>query len=261
MKNLIIVLLFIFTLFIALPANAQTVTPGSSTLRTSKMLKPSGAVQETRKIVSGNLNQRTISEIDRQISLLQALVPKVDGLTHLTPEERSTLSTQIQTEITNLQTLKSRVEGVSEDAALKTNIKNVLSAHKNFSFYIPQIRLLMAAESIDSTANRILETAKKIEKRIDTQDAADTAEITPLLENMQAKANNAKAQSNAITAAVSPLTASSFPASKATLQSAQTKLKTGMTDIRSALKDLKEVLQLLKKTDIAGTSTPTLEDR
>lgn len=260
MKFLTISLLFILTLLVVKPISAQTTTPGSSTLRTNRAVKPSGTAQETRKIMSGNLTQRTISEIDRQISLLQALVPKVDGLTHLTPAERSTLSTQIQTEITNLQTLKSRVEGVSNEAALKTNIKSVLSSHKNFSFYIPQIRLLAAAEAMDSVANRMLETAKKIEERVQNMEDTDTTEITSLLENMKAKLNNAKAQSNAITAAVSPLESTNFPANRVTLQSAQAKLKTGMTDIRSAVKDLKEILKMLKEMGETTALTPTISE-
>ncbi len=205
---------------------------------------------------SGTLKDRAISEIDRQIKILQELSTKIPNLTQLTADEQSTISTQIQTEITNLQTLKTQVGANTNDATLKTTIKSILSSYKNFSLYAPQVRLLVAAEAMDAMANRILEVGKKIEARIAGSDSEYATKVSQILENMNAKLNNAKAQSNAITAAISPLTPTGN--NKSTLQSAHTKLKTGMADIRSALKDLKEILQILKENRNAEDITPTI---
>ncbi len=245
-----------FVLFAAVSSSyAQGLGNSRPATQTNQLSRP---LTDT---TSGTLAQRATSEIDRQISSLQSLTPKVDTLTHLTPAERATVSTQVQTEITNLQTLKSRISGNTEEANVKANIKSILDSHKNFSFYMPQVRLLIAAEAMDALSNRMLEVSKKIEVRLESLDTKDSAAITPLLENMKAKLNNAKAQSNAITAAVSPLQSTNFPANKATLQSAQTKLKTGMGDIRSALQDLKEILKMLreKTPEKAELSTPSTQ--
>ncbi|MBP7832535.1 MAG: hypothetical protein KA035_02070 [Candidatus Levybacteria bacterium] len=260
MKLAVTIGLFVLMLAFASTSHAQGLgNARPAKQQTNQLVKPLSATNSAnaRTTATGNLAQRTISEIDRQITILQELASKVDSLTHLTPTERSTLSTQIQTEITNLQTLKTRISGNSEETNVKTNIKSVLDSHKKFSFFMPQIRLLIAAESMDAIANRMLAAAQKIETRLDSMESENTAEITTLLENMKAKLNNAKAQSNAIIAAVSPLESTNFPANKTTLQSAQAKLKSGMADIRSALKDLKEILQMLKEMGSAENITPT----
>lgn len=260
MKLSTIIGILILTLAFSGSSHAQGLgnsRPANQINQIAKPLTGTNSANVKKTTNAGNLAQRAISEIDRQIAVLQALSSKVDSLTHLTPTERSTISTQIQTEITNLQTLKARISGNSEETNVRTNIKSILDSHKKFSFFMPQVRLLMAAESMDAIANRMLEAAQKIETRLETLDSTDTAKITALLGNMKAKLNNAKAQSNAITAAVSPLESTNFPANKATLQSAQSKLKTGMTDIRSALKDLKEILQMLKEMGSAENITPT----
>lgn len=228
-------------------------SPGSKAMRPQTASK---AADLRQMVNSGTLKGRATGEIDRQIKILQELLTKVPTLTHLTTEEQSTISTQIQTEITNLQTIKSQTSATANETTLKTNIRSILASHKNFSFYAQQVRLLIAAEAMDAMANRMLEAGKKIEARIAGADSEYAAQVTPLLENMNAKLNNAKAQSNSITAAISAVTPTS---NRTVLQSAHTKLKTGMADIRSALKDLKDILKILQDKDSKDIATPSAE--
>lgn len=261
--SLVIIILCAVSLIYPLGADAHegyTEHPHPEQTKTLRAMASNSAALKsaTTKVLSSTRKQRVLSEIDRRIALLNEAAKKVDGLTHITPTEKSTLLNQIQTSITSLQTLKTNINGSVTDANLAADISTLVITHKNFSVALPQIRLLIAAELMDTIANRMLEIVKKIEVRVATANSAgeNTTTTTNLILNLKAKLADVKAQSNSITASITPL-ASDSETSRATLKTAQGKLKIGMQNLRSASQDLKVILQDLKNITSKGTKSAT----
>lgn len=261
MKKIFVICILLIILFPSV-ASAQTTNlrmqpPAKTTLKAKA--SDSAALNSVRTLAnSKGRRAQVIAEIDRRIALLSESSKKVDSLTQITPTEKSTLLTKIQTATTNLQTLKSTVSANSDDASLPTDIQSLVSTHKDFSIVLPEARLLFAAELMDAIANKMLEVVKKIETRTATLEigGTKTTAITPLILNLKAKLADVKAQSNAITAAVTPLSTSTTP-NKSVLTAAQAKLKTGMQGLRSATVDLRAILKELKAIVPNTTTTGT----
>lgn len=239
-------------------SHAQNNTGTTPPLKTLRAAASEAAMmrQSTISTTGKNRKARALAEIDRRIMLLSEASKKVDSLTHITATEKSTLTTRIQTAITNLQTLKTTISNNNDDATLATNIQSLLNTHKDFSMILPEARILIAAELMDAIANKMLEVVKKIEVRTAVIKAAGekTASIDPLILNLKAELANIKAQSNSITAAVTPLSAGDTT-NKAVLATSQAKLKKSMQDLKTAASDLREILKLLKAVSTETTAT------
>lgn len=269
MKKIIFLSLLLVAVSAAFPLHsfADPGEPGHTHPETAKTVRTaatnSAALRSvTSKISATTRKQRVLAEIDRRIALLEEASKKIEGLTHITATEKSTLQTTIHTAITNLQTLKTNISGNNNEASLIADIKTLITTHKNFSIALPQARLLVAAELMDALANRMLEVIKKVEVRVTALEASgtETGNISSLILNLKAKLADVKAVSNSITAAVTPL-ASDSDASKTTLKTAQGKLKAGMQDLRDASKDLREILKELRELtpEETNSGTPSAE--
>lgn len=198
---------------------------------------------------TANLNNRASTEINRRITALKELLTKVSSLKHLTDAEKLSVSTGIQKEIDSLTALQTKIQADTDLVTLKADVQSIVTSYRIFALYIPQVRLLVAAESLDTVADNMLNIATRLQTRLtelETTGQDVTAEKATLA-NMQYKLTDAKAQSNAITAAVSPLTPAGFPGNKTMLQSARTRLMTGLTDIKDAAADSRTVMKALKE--------------
>lgn len=265
MKKIVKLTVFMGILFLLVPQStmAQNTTSTRPSLKTLRTIASNSAdMKNVASKITTTRKQRVLTEIDRRIMLLNEASKKVDGLTHITTTEKSTLQATINTALTNLSTLKTNINGSNNEASLATDIQTLITTHKNFSIALPQVRLLITAELMDSLANKMLEVVKKIEIRVTALHAAgkDTSSISTQILNLKAELANVKAQSNSITATVIPL-ASDSDSSKAILKTAQAKLKTSMQDLRSASQDLKEILKDLKESASEDplTGTPSAQ--
>lgn len=228
------------------PLNSATSTRPLKTTASSNsaMLKTTNTEAK-----SATLNTRAANEISRRITALKELLTKIAGLKHLTDTEKSTLSSGVQAEIDSLTALQAKIQADTDLATLKADVQSIVTSYRVFALYIPQVRLLTAAESLDNVADNMLGIGTRLQTRLtELQNAGEnvtSAQTT--LSNMQFKLTDAKAQSNAITAAVTPLTPAGFPGNKTTLQAARTRLATGVKDIKEAAIDAKQIMSVLKE--------------
>jgi len=208
--------------------------------------------------------ERADQEINRRITALNNLISRINGMKKLSNSDKSTLVSQVQSEITNLTSLKSKIDADTDPQILKTDKQSIVQSYRVFVLFIPKIRILAAADRMDVTADKLSDLVKKLQGRISQAQLAskNVTSLQTALTDMQNKISDAKTQYQNARNAVTPLTPDGYPANKITLQAAHDMIKTGAQDLRSVLKDAKTIrnglkeLGTTKKSSLAPSATP-----
>ena len=228
--------LFLAILFSAV-SFAQTTTPSPSP-KTGKNL-------DTRVT---NLKSRGDLEITRRITSLNTLFSKINGLKKLSDAQKSTFTTNVQSEITTLTTLKSKIDADTDLATLKTDIMSIVQAYRVYLVYMPQIRILASADRMDVTADLLTTEALQLQTRITSASTGghDVTSLNSLLTDMNSKIADAKTQYQNATNLVTSLTPAGYPGNKTSLVQGKTDIQTGAADLKTAHQDAMQIRTGLK---------------
>ncbi len=197
-----------------------------------------------------NLKTRADNEIQRRITALTDLITRINKFKKLTADQKASFSTSIQTEITNLTTLKAKIDADTDSTTLKADVKSIVTDYRVFAFYIPQIRMLDTADRMLALADSMTIYTTKLDARI-TEASGNGKDVTlakAALLDMQTKIADARTQAQSVITLVVALTPAGYPANKTTLQSAKATLMTAKKDLEAARKDGISILQALGVT-------------
>ncbi len=209
-----------------------------------------------------NLKSRAIREIDRRIASLNKLLDRLNEIKKLSPDQRTSIKTQVESQITSLESLKGKIQQDTDLQTLITDVKSIVTSYRIYLLFIPKTHILAAADRITATADKIGTFSAKLQTRIDEAKSKgnDVSALQALLVDIQAKTADAKVQAQNAVNAVTPLTPEGYPGNKPTLQSARTMLQTGRKDLITAREDIQKILQGLratkKSTTPSGSVTP-----
>jgi hypothetical protein len=225
--------------------HAQSVTPNPSQIKYPTANRVGSNSAAIKQNLQETLQQRALSEIQKRITSLTELLTKINTLKHLTPTQKEKFTTSIQSEITSLNTLSSKIRSDTDTATLKTDVRSIVSSYRVYAVYIPQIRLLVGANSVLETTTKLSSLSARLSERIDTAqtNGTDTASLKILLTDMNSKIADANSQATTIVTNITPLTPDDYPNNKIILQNAKTNLQTAIQDIKAALLDARQILQ------------------
>jgi len=258
MKSQVASLLIILSITIATPAVAfaqanTAATPGAKVDRMQEK-------QEQRQSNQiSNLKLRANREIDRRIAALNKLTTRITNIKKLSSGDKSTLTSQIQTQITDLTSLKSKVDADTDLATLRSDVKSIVDSYRIFALFIPKIHLLAAADSMSQAADNLTTLAAKLQDRIQKAQAAgnDVTNLNAALSDLQAKVADAKTQYQNAENLVLPLTPDGYPANKAQLDQGRAMVKTGAQDLKTARADAVTIINGLKSMKKTPVSSPS----
>ena len=213
--------------------------------------------------VISNLKQRADKEIDRRVTSLTELITRINSMKKLSSDQKTSLTTQIQTEITALNTLKTKIDQDTDLTTLRTDVKSIVSSYRVYALYIPQIRIILSSDKISESAANLTTLAGKLESLIGTSGATGTTltSLNNYLSDMKVKIADANTQALAAQNEVIALTPQGYPANKTTLQDARAKIKTAIKDLQTARDDAKQIIAILRslKKPLKATSSAGLE--
>ncbi len=178
------------------------------------------AKQEERKQEKVSLKKdKAYAEIDRRITALTALITRINSLKKLSADQKVSLSGQVNTQISSLQTLRTKIEADTDLETLKADKKSIVDSYRIFLLFMPKIRIIAAADEILDIAD--------IMKGM-TQDPTALTKI-----------NDAITQANSAISTVSTLDPNGYPENKPSLDSARTSVRTARNDLKEARASLK----------------------
>lgn len=248
MKKL--VLIFVASLLFGVPAVMAQAPSGVSTRAAVK-----------HDAVISRLKTRADAEITRRITALNLLLTKINAMKRLTPDQKTTFTNGIQSQITSLNTLKAKIDADGDIATLRADVQSIVKAYRIFALYMPQVNIMAHADRILALIDEMNAISAKLQTRIDEAKAAgkDTSSMQSLMTDRATKLTGATTQANSAIAAVVPLTPDGYPGNKTTMQSAQKMLQTARQDLVQALQDMQKIRELLRKAGIQTNAKITPE--
>lgn len=212
--------------------------------------------------VISNLKQRADNEITRRVEALNKLLKILSESKKLSSTTSASLSSQVQSNIDGLNTLKTKIDADTDITTLRADVKSIISNYYIFAFFIDYVHLNAALDRATTTENNIIVVWTKLQTKITEAQGKgqDVASLSANLTDMQNKLNDAKSLTTAASAELSGLLATGYPANKTTLQDARTKLQAIHADLKTAYLDAKKIihgLRIDKHEGLSKTPTPT----
>jgi hypothetical protein len=223
--------------------------------------KPATKAAAAQDALISRLKTRADAEITRRVDALTALLTKINAMKRLTSDQKTAFSNGIQSQITSLNTLKTKIDADTDIATLRTDVQSIVKAYRIFALYLPQVNILSHADRILSVVDQMNAVSAKLQTRIDEVQAAgkDTSAMKSLMTDRASKLTDATTQANnAITAVVS-LTPDGYPGNKTAMQGARGMLQTARQDLVKALQDMQQIRELLRRAGIQTNAKITPE--
>jgi len=215
--------------------------------------------EEVKANVTTRLKEKVTKEIDRRVASLTKLIKKINAVKRLTSDQKSTMVGQVQTEITNLTSLKTKINGDTDIATLRTDVQSIVKSYRIYVLYIPKMTIIANADKILNLIEGEMATlTTKLQMRIDEakSNGHDVVILTDLMNQRKVKLDDATTQANNAIAKVIVLTPDGWPGNKTELQAARDMLKTARKDINDGQKLANQVREQLKAVKITAAPTP-----
>ncbi|HVN67998.1 MAG TPA: hypothetical protein VMT55_06460 [Candidatus Sulfotelmatobacter sp.] len=197
-------------MFASVPASAQvTVNPTRAAMKIQRQQN-----RETLRKTNAD------AEITRRVTALNNLISVISAMKRISAGEKTTLTGNIQNEISTLDSLKAKIDADTDPATLQADKQSIVTSYRVFLVFMPQVR-------ITAMADKVLDLAALLQTKSPSSDAT-------------AKINDAISQANAAIAAVANLNPGDWPNNQSTIQGAR-------TDVRTAYQDLKDAWSIMKK--------------
>lgn len=205
-----------------------------------------------------DLKTRAQSEITRRTTSLTNLINHISQVKRLTDAQKSTLTSSIQAEIDNLNALQTKITGETDAATLRADVKSIVSSHRIYALYMPQVQIIYASNEILNTTDKFNALGTKLQSRISEAQTAgkDVSSLQAAYTDFQAKVTDAQTQANNAINTVAPLQPQDYPANKTTLQSARKMLQTARLDLKTAHQDAQTIIQELRALKADNNSQP-----
>lgn len=260
-RLLLVTIISIIPVITPVYALAQTVTPLSSPTIVTTGATATGGANQTQRIA--NLKARADGEIDRRVLALQRLITRLSEAKKLSDAQKSSFTSQIQSQITSLNSLKTKIDSDTDLATLKTDVQSIITSYRIFALYMPKIHILAAADRMNETFDYLSQLVTKLQDRITKAQAKgiDVTALNTALGDMQAKLADAKTQYTNAQNTANALTPEGYPDNKSALQSAKNMLLTARKDLTAARNDARTIIQTLKtikENNPSTTLTPSI---
>ncbi|HTP56718.1 MAG TPA: hypothetical protein VMJ72_00350 [Candidatus Paceibacterota bacterium] len=176
-------------------------------------------------------------EIQRRITALNSLLARVQAFKRVSDSEKSSLAATVQTQVSQLTTLKTKIDADTDLTTLRTDVKSMTVAYRIFILVIPQGKILAAADRLTTIASSMADISTKLAARIAAAPAGtDVSALNASLADMNAKIADATTQAANAANAVAGLKPDN--GDKTAMQSNDAALKQARADIVAGTHDL-----------------------
>lgn len=214
---------------VSLAKFAKATTTASST-KPAKSTKLAKNIEEALK--------KADTEISKRIDSLNKVMEKIDGMKNVSDSEKVSLKEDLQSEITKLTALKSKISSDTDLATIKKDLASITSGSRIYMLVIPRANILASVDKINTIATMLGTVSTKLQARIDELKASgkDVTIFQTAIDNIVTKISDAKEE--ALTAQTTILDLTPDNGNKVKLDSNNTALKAAKLNIKTANQDL-----------------------
>lgn len=208
--------------------------------------KPTPTTTSTNdKQLLSNIIAKGNKEIARRVSALNSVLVKITSDTRLSASDKTTLTNQVKTELSNLETLRTKLDAETTVAGARADVQSIVNEYRVFSLVFPKIWLIRTADDQMVSEARLATLITKFQTRLNAAKSKgkNVAAIQETLSDMQTKVANAQAISSSVQQKVIALQPSDFNTDHAILNGDQAQLKDAHADIQAAMADAQTIIK------------------
>jgi hypothetical protein len=194
------------------------------------------------------LQSRGDAEINRRLTTLNKLAGVINGDSKLSSTDKSSLTAQVNGEITDLTNLKTKLDADTTAADAQTDAQSIVSNYRVYALIAPKVYLIRGAD-IELTTNSQLSTlAGKLKTRLDTAQSQgkDVTSLQSTLADMNSQISSAQSLASGVETTVLPLQPTDYDSDHSVLEGQKTQLQTAHQDNQAAYNDAKTIVAGLK---------------
>ena len=133
-----------------------------------------------------NIIQRADKLVENRLSSLNSLATRVQNDTRLTSSEKSSLSAEIQTDISGLTTLKAKIDADTDVSTARTDARQIITNYYIYALFEPKIRLLIVLNNLQTVTGNVQNLVPQIQNLINTfkSQGKDVTQLQTLLNDV-----------------------------------------------------------------------------
>jgi len=239
----------------ALPVGAQTVGVDVSASSTVNVAARLSAV-----ITKAN------SDIAARITDLNNLNTKVQAMVNVSASEKTSISNEVQTNITGLTALQAKIDADTVLATAKSDAATIFTTFRIYALVIPQGYIEVSADKVNTISSLMTSLSTKLQARITAdQNAGDNvASLQTALTDISTQTTNANSQAGIAQSGVVNLTPdqgnkTTAASNQAALVAARANIKTASADLKTARQDIQTILDGLKSFHATISASTTAQ--
>ena len=120
---------------------------------------------------SGELSRiqsRADAMITNRINDLNKLLSRIQSDTHLSADEKVSLTTTINTTITHLQSLKTKIDADTDATIARTDAQSIVTSYRVYVVLEPQARLLIIIDNLQTASTNVATLVTKVQSLLNT---------------------------------------------------------------------------------------------
>lgn len=192
--------------------------------------------------------------IASRVASLTKLSARIGAFKHLTADEKASLQATVQSSISAMNSLKTKIDGETDLATLKTDYASIAKDYRIYMLVLPSVTDIATTDNALANVTTYQATLTTLQARITAATTAtkDTTAIQASHDDAVAKLTNAQSKSQAMVDAVTALKPDMgdkaiAASNKTAIANAKAARKALLADLSAAKKDIASIRSGLKK--------------
>lgn len=190
-------------------------------------------------------------EIDRRMTILDKLNPKIDMAEKLSSAQKSVLKSEVEAQIPFLSSLRDRIVRQGSYSALVGDINTIFDSYKNHQVTVLKVSIVITADKINVSGDEFISIAERLAKKAGELQSLgkDVSSVQKTLGHMLFVLGDAANKAENATVLVLPLASEDFSKDRSVLGNAKSNIQTSRNNLNSALSDARNILNALNSIE------------
>ncbi len=174
----------------AINALAQNSAGGQALVQdVNRMQNQASRAAQVQQTQLQSVINRSNTLITNRIGFLNNLLSRLQSDTRLLADEKSSLATTVQADISGLTTLKTKIDADTSLETARADEKQIITGYYVYAMFVPKVRLLIVLDNLQTVSNNVQALVPQIQNLINTEQAQGKD-----VSKLQAQLNDVSAQ-------------------------------------------------------------------
>lgn len=197
--------------------------------------------------------------IQNRLTSLNKVLTRLQGDKKLSASEASSLTTDVQTDISGLTALKAKIDADTDVTTARADVKSIITNYYVYAMFEPKMRLLITINNLQTISSNVQTLVPQIQKIIDSfkSQGKDVTQLQSLLDDVNTQLQTISTTLSKDSATVQGVTLTTQDKSAAFVQVREDLSSIVKTDFIKIQSDFTQMRPLFKAIISPAKVTPT----